>query len=237
MARVRKLTPNQQAWKKEVRRLERFQREASKRGYRFAPDIIPEQPKRITKKALRRLEEIDPVYQYERAMYVDPLRPGTVLTGVEGRKLERSRASKKGWRRRRYRAQEAPDYTESVAPTATSLWGALGERLDELPDVRYVDGEAVDTSGQKSELQVIYDETTALFEEVDGGMEWLDKYVSEKDGEFQQALDQVAYDSSKAGVAQAKAKLARLLNVERPLDFDTLKGLEQDLSDLIDTND
>ena len=49
---VTKLTPNQQAWKKELKRLQQFIRKAKKRGYTFPDDVIPETPKRITKKQL-----------------------------------------------------------------------------------------------------------------------------------------------------------------------------------------
>ena len=49
---TKNLTPNQQAWEKELKRLQQFIRRAKKRGYTFSEDVIPETPKRITKKQL-----------------------------------------------------------------------------------------------------------------------------------------------------------------------------------------
>lgn len=105
----RTLTPNQELWKKEIRRIERFQKRASKRGYYFPETIIPETPKRITKKALQRLKNITPEEQYKQASYLT--KTGELISGTEGRKQERSEASKKGWRARRYTADPKPkDY-------------------------------------------------------------------------------------------------------------------------------
>ena len=52
---VTKLTANQQAWKKELKRLHQFIRRAEKRGYSFPSDVIPETPARITKKQLSKM--------------------------------------------------------------------------------------------------------------------------------------------------------------------------------------
>lgn len=48
-------TINQQLWSKEVRRIRNFIKRASKRGFEFDANIIPEMPKRVTKKALQEL--------------------------------------------------------------------------------------------------------------------------------------------------------------------------------------
>ena len=92
---VTKLTPNQKAWKKELKRLRQFIRRAEKRGYTFPTDAIPETPTRITKKQLSKIRGINPQALYSQATYYDS-RTGHVFTGTEGRTLERKRAAQKG---------------------------------------------------------------------------------------------------------------------------------------------
>lgn len=91
----KKLTPNQQLYQKELRRLKQFIRRTEKRGFHYAEDIIPEKPKRITKKSIEHLQKLTPQVLYERATYKDPM-TGAELTGTEGRQLERKRAAFKG---------------------------------------------------------------------------------------------------------------------------------------------
>ena len=99
MAR-KKLTVNQQQWKKEVNRLKQFIRRAEKRGFTF-DDIIPETPKRITKKQLNLIKSLTPTVLYSRSQYTDP-QTGQSMTGTEGRRLERSRAALKRFKKSTY---------------------------------------------------------------------------------------------------------------------------------------
>ena len=89
----KKLTVNQQQWKKEVNRLKQFIKRAEKRGFTF-DDIIPATPKRITKKQLNLIKSLTPNVLYSRSQYTDP-QTGQSMTGTEGRRLERSRAALK----------------------------------------------------------------------------------------------------------------------------------------------
>ena len=50
MANRKKQTENQKAYQKERRRLLQAVRRAEKQGYIFPEDIVPELPKRVTKK-------------------------------------------------------------------------------------------------------------------------------------------------------------------------------------------
>lgn len=91
---TKNLTPNQQAWKKELKRLQQFIRRAKKRGYTFSEDVIPETPKRITKKQLSKIKGLNPQTLYEQAEFYNP-ETGETISGVEGRKFERKRSAKK----------------------------------------------------------------------------------------------------------------------------------------------
>ena len=96
----KKLTVNQQQWKKEVVRLKQFIRRAEKRGFTF-DDIIPERPKRITKKQLNLIKSLTPNVLYSRSQYTDP-QTGQTMAGTEGRRLERSRAALKRFKKSTY---------------------------------------------------------------------------------------------------------------------------------------
>ena len=92
---TKKLTANQQEWKKEIKRLKQFIRRAKKRGYTFNEDVIPETPKRITKKRLSEIKGIKPDILYAQAEYFNA-ETGETITGTEGRTLERKRSARKG---------------------------------------------------------------------------------------------------------------------------------------------
>ena len=93
MAKKRKLTPAEQAYNKELRRINRSIKAAEKRGFIFNLKILPPRPKKITKASVQRLKKITPETLYKKASYqTDDFQ---ILSGEEGRKLERSRASKK----------------------------------------------------------------------------------------------------------------------------------------------
>lgn len=95
---------------KELKRIRQFVKKANERGYIFFDTKVkkdgsvsasasyfdlPNSIKNPTKVTVNRLKKITKEYLYERAIYVDP-ETGSVHTGIEGRKIERSRAAKKG---------------------------------------------------------------------------------------------------------------------------------------------
>jgi hypothetical protein len=93
MAKKRKLTPAEQAYNKELRRINRFIKAAEKRGFIFNLKILPPRSKKITKASVQKLKKITPETLYKKASYqTDDFR---IISGVEGRKLERSRAARK----------------------------------------------------------------------------------------------------------------------------------------------
>lgn len=89
----KKLTPNQEAYKKEIKRIRNFVKRASKRGFIFDSDIIPEMPSRVTQSKLKEIRKLKPELLYRRAKYIDVV-SGEMYTGSQGRYLERYRASK-----------------------------------------------------------------------------------------------------------------------------------------------
>lgn len=142
-----RLTPNQQAWKKEVNRLKRFIRNANKRGFIFPLDTIPSQPGRITEAAISRLRDLTPARMYSLGQYIDP-ETGEIMSGTKGRTLERRRAAKK-----RYKNSQAPKIPPpSGEPnTPDALWKWIWGQID-----------SYDTGGSKalrdfmSRAQIMY---------------------------------------------------------------------------------
>ena len=81
-------------WQKELRRITRFIKSATKRGFIF-PDINIQQPKKITKASVNKLKKITPKSLYKKANYITQ-DTGEIISGTAGRTLERKRAAAKG---------------------------------------------------------------------------------------------------------------------------------------------
>ena len=142
MAKRRKLTPAEQAYNKELRRINRFIKAAEQRGFIFNLKIIPPRPKKITKASIERLKKITPQALYKKASYqTDDFQ---ILSGEEGRKYERSRAAKKG--AETVRRKKQPSLTPMSKPTAPqgprkgppsiidSVLAAIEELIERFPD-------------------------------------------------------------------------------------------------------
>ena len=71
MAKNKKLTPNQKEYQKQINRVNRIIREGQKMGLTIDYSVIPEKPKRITKKQLQLIKAIKPRTIYEASSYVD----------------------------------------------------------------------------------------------------------------------------------------------------------------------
>lgn len=117
MATKKVKTYNEQLWEKEIRRLRQFIRRSEQRGFRYADNIIPEKPAKVTASSVKHLQKLKPSTLYGKAKYVDP-QTGVTLTGEEGRALERSRASAKARNTDIGKGKSLPTYFR--APTALS---------------------------------------------------------------------------------------------------------------------
>ena len=83
-------------YKKEVNRLNRFIKQAEKRGYRFPQNAIPQQVKKPTKASIERLKKIKSADLYAKATALSET--GKVITGTEKRK--------EAWQTRRRKEDE-----------------------------------------------------------------------------------------------------------------------------------
>ena len=117
MARKRKakVTPNKQAFRKELRRIKSFIKGAEKRGYIFPAFSIPKEPTRVTKKQLEQIKSIKPETLYREALYISR-ETGEVISGMERRAEERKASAAKGARTRKEKANkgEPPHRAEQI---------------------------------------------------------------------------------------------------------------------------
>lgn len=122
----RELTPNQQAYQKELNRIRRLIRGAENRGYRFPDFEMPAMPQRVYKRDIESLKEINRYSIYRKAEFID-YETGEVLTGTQGRKLERERAARKAQETRKAKINR-PTATQSPSGI---VWGSVLDKGNE----------------------------------------------------------------------------------------------------------
>lgn len=201
---VTKLTPNQQEWKKELKRLQQFIRRAKKRGYTFPDDVIPEKPKRITKKQLSKIKGINPQTLYAQAEYYN-LDTGETLSGLEARKLERKRSATKA---QLTKAIKKAQGTEISLPRQTDL--ALQNIRDLInqftPSSLWSDYWTQKKEGDKNKLQSLLDNAIAQ-EGDDVVAERLQNYA----GDIERIINSILYGSDEEQIQFDMVEFATII--------------------------
>lgn len=137
-----KLTQLQLDYKKQVKRLKQAVRRAEKRGYIVPENVIPKQPKRITKKSVERLKKITTKEIYSKSEKLD-FETGELIPGEVARKQERSESAKKAAKTRkekRYNAEKGeseyyePQY-ETFPSGADIIIGNFKAEMTRFPEV------------------------------------------------------------------------------------------------------
>lgn len=95
---------------KQERRIKRFIKNASKRGFEFDTNLISEFMRTLNPKEI---EQIKTSSLYEFSKYVDQ-DTGEILSGLEGRKLERRRAAYKGQLRKKQAKKARASFVDIV---------------------------------------------------------------------------------------------------------------------------
>jgi hypothetical protein len=150
MAKRRKQTPAEKAYNRERRRIQRQITRVSQRGYDVPENILPPQPKRITEASVRRLQKITTPRIYERSRYID-VETGEILTGTEGRRLERQAAARRAAETRRAAREVRREYIDPEPPQA------------QLPIVEYVQFDEQILTVFQMEMTEIYGRNEKLF--------------------------------------------------------------------------
>lgn len=139
---AKKLTQLQLDYKKQVKRLKQAVRRVEKRGYIVPENVIPKQPKRITKKSVERLKKITTKEIYSKSEKLD-FETGELIPGEVARKQERSESAKKAAKTRkekRYNAEKGeseyyePQY-ETFPSGADIIIGNFKAEMTRFPEV------------------------------------------------------------------------------------------------------
>lgn len=134
MAKKRKQTQAEKEYKKQHRRIQRFIKSAEKRGYMFDQRVLPPVPKKITKASVQRLAKITPTVLYKKAVYTTL--NNEVVSGEEGRVLERKAGSKKQQRTRKIKHVDKSGITKAGQPPSRtdSVLSAIEGLISRFPD-------------------------------------------------------------------------------------------------------
>lgn len=114
----RKLTPIQQQYRKERRRIQNAMNRLEKQGYVLPEDLLPSIPKKVTQSSINRLKKITSESIYKKSKKLD-FETGEITPGIVARDKARSQRAKEAARRRAIKQEyvspqvytEPPQYT------------------------------------------------------------------------------------------------------------------------------
>lgn len=114
----RKLTPIQQQYRKERRRIQNAMNRLEKQGYVLPEDLLPSIPKKVTQASINRLKKITSESIYKKSKKLD-FETGEITPGIVARDKARSQRAKEAARRRAFKQEyvspqvytEPPQYT------------------------------------------------------------------------------------------------------------------------------
>lgn len=132
MAKRRKLTPAEQAYNKEVNRINRFIKAAQKRGFLFNQKTLPPRPKKITQASVSRLKKITPDVLYKKATYMTE--DYKFLSGEEGRKRERQLAAEKAAKKHPRKSKTAKPKPKGPPSIVDAVLATIEDLIARFPD-------------------------------------------------------------------------------------------------------
>lgn len=198
----KKKTKNQIEYQKQRRRLQNAVYRGRKQGYEYPENIIPEMPKRVTKKALETIKAIKPLDLLKRAEFIDT-QTGEVIPALQHR--EEVKQAKKRIRSERKKHQQTKVPT-SYLPTF-SVIDVIHERIENL--TRKV-GVPFPIIERKNALLRIFEDTITLYS---GNIAQFEEYLLSNEEVIAYYLNVIQYDSNAEEIQISFAQLARLLNV------------------------
>lgn len=163
-------------YKKEQKRIRQFLNRAEKRGYLITDKqaLIPELPKRVTKKALEKIREIKPISLYKKIEYVSR-ETGEIISGLRGRDIERSLSAQKA-ARTRFLKKEYPEL--DISPEMIEeLQKNMVDETDYILEEFLNDARTLDNYSKRKPKFSVYETIK----------QWLDNQIS-KSGKKQVAI-------------------------------------------------
>ena len=221
MAKKKKPTQLQLEYRKQVKRLKQAVRRAEKRGYIIPDNIIPEQPKRITRKSVERLKKITTEEIYKKSEKLD-FETGELIPGEVARKQERNEAAKKAAKTRKNKTNKPVENTNTYYPTfrnkpventntyypTFSIIDVIRERIIELTREAKPD---IPIEQRKNELLSIFDDTVTMYSD---NITEYELYLKNNESEIADLLNVIIYDSDAEKVSYSFVRLGRLLNTQ-----------------------
>ena len=205
MAKRKKQTENQKAYQKERRRLLQAVRRAEKQGYIFPEDVVPELPKRVTKKQLENIQKIKPKQLYKKAEFVYQ-ETGEVVPAEQRKQEVKQEAIIKAKETRKRKKKISTPNVPTYYPTI-SIIDTIRDRLSELT----IEAKPpVPIENRKNELLAIFEDNVTLY---DDNIEYYEHYLKEHESEIADLLKTISYDSDVKEVSTSFASLGRLLNM------------------------
>ena len=206
MAKRKKLTDNQKAYQKQRRRLLQAVRRAEKQGYIFPEDVVPELPKRVTKKQLEKIQKIKPKQLYKKAEFVYQ-ETGEVVPAEQRKQEVKQEAIKKAKETRKRKKKISTPNVPTYYP-AISIIDTIRDRLSELTREAKP---PIPIENRKNELLSIFEDTVTMFG--DNIIEY-EHYLEAHESEIAELLNVISYDSDAEQISASFVALGRLLNTQ-----------------------
>ena len=206
MAKRKKQTENQKAYQKERRRVLQAVSRAKKQGYIFPEDIVPELPKRVTKKRLEKIQKIKPKQLYKKAEFVYQ-ETGEIVPAEQRKQEVKQEAIIKAKETRKRKKKTSTPYIPTYYPTI-SIIDTIRDRLSELTREAKP---PIPIENRKNELLAIFEDNVSLYEEHIKKYEY---YLKEHEDEIADLLNVISYDSDAEQVSASFVSLGRLLNMQ-----------------------
>lgn len=204
MAKRKKQTENQKAYQKERRRLLQAVRRAEKQGYIFPEDVVPDLPKRVTKKRLENIKKIKSKQLYKKAEFVYQ-ETGEVVPAEQRKQEVKQEAIKKSkeTRKKKISKPSIPKYYPII-----SVIDTIRDRISELTREAKP---PVPIENRKNELLSIFEDTVTMFG--DNIIEY-EHYLEVHESEIAELLNVISYDSNAEQISASFVALGRLLNTQ-----------------------
>lgn len=206
MAKRKKQTENQKAYQKERRRLLQAVRRAEKQGYIFPEDVVPELPKRVTKKQLEKIQKIKPKDLYKKAEFVYE-ETGEVVPAEQRKQEVKQEATIKAKETRKRKKKISTPSVPTYYPTI-SIIDTIRDRLSELTREAKP---PVPIENRKNELLAIFEDNVTQY---DDNISEYEHYLEAHESEIAELLNVISYDSDAEKVSASFVVLGRLLNTQ-----------------------
>lgn len=204
MVKRNKRTENQKAYQKERRRLLQAVSRAKKQGYIFPEDIVPELPKRVTKKQLEKIQKIKPKQLYKKAEFVYQ-ETGEVVPAEQRKQEVKQEAIRKAkeTRKKKISTPSVPTYYPTI-----SIIDTIRDRISELTREAKP---PIPIENRKNELLSIFEDNVTAF---DDNITEYEHYLEVHESEIAELLNVISYDSDAEQISASFVSLGRILNTQ-----------------------